>query len=99
MFQRLELSGVRAGDTRKRTVILPGAANTFTFEPLVPEAPQILGPGRLWTVKVSAFRVARGIAYGFIDSYDRLAGNLFSLQPGERGIGARSTWQVRFRTP
>ncbi len=98
-FQLIELSSVTGNDTRKWQVMLPGDASTFTFEALVPEAPQILAPGRLWVLKVSAFRVVRGVAFDFADSYARLAGNMFSLRPGDRGIGARSSWQTRFRTP
>ena len=31
--------------------------------------------------------------------YQRLIGNTYSLRPGERGIEARSTWEISFSTP
>ncbi|MFQ5506178.1 MAG: carboxypeptidase-like regulatory domain-containing protein [Planctomycetota bacterium] len=95
----LELSSVDGSDDHYWTVMLRGEARSFDFKSLVATAPQVLTTGRSWTLVLQAFRLTRGIAVDRADGYQRLIGNLYSIRPGDRGIGARSSFEISISTP
>ena len=98
-FFEVVLESTVGSDTRAWTVLLRGDQDRFTFQKLVPESPEILASGRSWTLEVRAHRVDWGHLFGRTDAYQRLVGNFFSMRPGERGVGARSTTKITFSTP
>ncbi len=98
LFYVLNLESVNGTDDRHWKVCLPGDRTSFSFGPLVATAPQILEGGRTWTLSLEAFSIDRGVAFGQDKAYQRIAGNLFSLRPGERGVRARSLWTQTITT-
>ena len=98
-FFEVVLESQAGTDRRVWTVLLRGDQDRFKFQKLVAESPEILAAARSWTLEVRAHRVDWGHLFGRSDAYQRLVGNAFSLRPGERGIGSRSSSKVSFSTP
>ncbi len=98
-FFEVELSSTVGTETRSWRTFFPGGYASFSFQPLVKAAPKIVVADRTWKATVRAYRIARGVAFGRDDGYHRLVGNTFSIRPGARGIDARSTYSIEFKTP